>query len=256
MASEAQDPLSFGDLKTAVKNTVDRGRDSTLDDTIVGQAINGAEQFICAELGGSARFLADTIEVELTGGSPDYTFPVNVDQVISLVDKANVWKLEWLDRERFNAFVVDASYNKGQSLYWTQFGYVRRTNQESPNDQYGALKIQVTPQPTSSVSLWADVMLRPGTMVDDEDFPVVPIQYQWGLQTWSAYFLGPRDIGQKAFQQNERLARQWLDTIKRGEIRMLSGNQRMLPREEYERLAGQKSTITPPTRFAQLYGGV
>ena len=61
--AEMQDPLSFGDLKTAVKNTVDRGRDSTLDDTIVGQAINGAEQYICAELGGHARFLEDTIEV-------------------------------------------------------------------------------------------------------------------------------------------------------------------------------------------------
>lgn len=253
--AEAQDPLSFGDLKTAVKNTVDRGRDSTLDDTIVGQAINGAEQFICAELGGSARFLEDTIEITLSSGSSDFTFPVNVDQIISLVDKENVWKLEWLDRERWNAFVVNAGFSTGTSLYWTRFGYVRRTNTESPNDQYGALKIQVTPQPTGDVSLFADVILRPGTMVDDNDFPVLPIQYQWGLQTFGAYFLGPRDIGQKTFTQNERLAQQWLAAMKRGEIRQLSGNQRLMPREEYERLAGQQSTITPPTRFAQLRGG-
>ena len=253
--AEAQEPLSFGNLKTIVKNMVDRGRDSTLDDTLVGQAINGAEQYICAELGGHARFLEDTMEVELTAGSADYTFPVNVEQVVSLVDRSNVWKLKWVDRERFNAYIVDASFSQGQPIYWTQFGYVRRTNVESPDDQYGALKIQVAPQPTSSMSLYADVILRPGTMIEDTDFPVMPIQYQWGLQTWAACFLGPRDIGQKSFAQNERLATRWLSTIIRGENRKLSGNQKMVAREEHERLAGQSASISPPTRFGQLYGG-
>lgn len=253
--AESQEPLSFGQLKTAVKNMVDRGRDSTLDDTLVGQAINGAEQYICDYLGGNARFLADTEAITLTAGSPDYTFRVQVDQVISLVDRSNVWKLKWIDRERFNAYVVDASFSQGQAIYWTQFGYERRTNAESPDQQYGALKIQVTPEPTSAVTLYADEILRPGTMIFDTDYPVVPIQYQWGLQAWSSYFLGPRDVGRKSFEQNARVAQQWLDNINRAEIRKLSGNQKMVAREEHERLAGQSASISPPTRFGQLYGG-
>ena len=254
--AEIQDPLSFGDLKDTVKNVVDRGRDSTLDDTIVGTFVNGAEQYICNELGGNARFLEDTEAITLTSGSPDYTFRTQVDQVISLVDKSNVWKLEYVERERFNAFVVDASFTTGSSLYWTRFGYERRTNQESPQQQYGAVKIQDTPQPTSDVTLYADEILRAGYMVDDEDMPVLPSQYHFALVEVAAWFASARDVGSKAFREHQMLAQIHLQNIKRAEIRKMSGNDVMLPREKYERLAGGKATITPPTRFAQLRGGM
>ncbi len=252
---EVQDPISFGDIKAAVKNMTDRGRDSTLDDTIVGQAINGAEQFICLELGGNAKFLEDTESITIPANTTGYTFRASVKDIISIRDEGNVWKVQEIDRERWNSYVVDPAFHTGSALFWTRFGFTRRTNEESPAQQYGQLKIEVTPAPTSETTLVVDEILRPGFMVDDEDMPVLPAEYHWGLQEWSAYFLGPRDIGRKSFEQHERLANLWLTSIRRSEIRNLAGNQRFIPREGHDRLAGSNAAISPPTRLGQLYGG-
>lgn len=252
---EVQDPISFGDLKIDLKDMIDRGRDSTINDRILGRVLNGAEQFICNRLGGFAKFLEDTEEITLTGGSTTYTFRPSVKKVISIRDENNVWRLEWIDRERFNAYLVNPAFQTGSPLFWTDFGFVRRTNAESPQQQYGQLKIEVSPQPASDTTAFVDEILRAGFMVDDTDFPVMPAEYHWGLLNVAAWMLGPRDVGNKAYTQFREVAREWLENIMRGEIRNLAGNQRIVPREDFERRSGANPSITPPTRFNQLWGG-
>ena len=252
---EVQDPLSFGDLKTDLADMLERGRDSTLSDRILGRAVNAAEQHICNELGGYAKFLQDTETITIPANETEYTFRTQVKDVISLRDTANLWKLAYVDREMFNNSIVSASFSTGDPLYWTKFGYERRSNQESPQQQYGQFKIELTPQTTGDKTLEADEILRAGYMVDDEDMPVVPSEYHWDLLEVAASHLSPRVVGQKAFSEFRELAARAVERIRRAEIRDLAGNQRIVPREAYERASGRNSTVTPPTRFAQLYGG-
>ena len=244
-------PLNFGTLKSTVKSILDRGGDSATSDTLAGMWVNAAEKFICSEIG-APHFLQYEDSFTLAASDNTETLPVNVKEVTSVYDKANLHQLVYVAKEKWNAFITDATNGTGTPGAWTKWGYTRRTNTESPSAEYGQLQLAVWPTPRSSVTLSYDCILRPGCMVFDSDMPVVPIEYHYGLIQMALMNAGPYDIGVKAFQQNSQLAMMWLRSIIRSERREMQGNQKFIHVAEWRRRAGARAN--PLTRYDQLYG--
>lgn len=251
---ERPNPFTFGELKTRLGQVVDRGRDSAMDDAQLGQYINDAEQWICIEVGNSAYWLEKTDSINLVSGENTVNLPLQVARVISVREESEYRALVWMDRQRYLAYIVNPTVTTGSPLYWTTFEPTRRENVESPSQPYGQLQMHLWPTADNDHTLQYDAVVRPGDMVDDSDMPIIPIQYHRGLLETAAWFAGAYDVGNKTFAQHEKLASIWIASIKRDCIRHLAGNQRMIPREEYERRMARPITA-PPTRIGQLRGG-
>ena len=251
IGEELPDPSSFGELKTMLAQVISRGRDRTRDLNILGVFINAAEQYICTELGGNCEFLEHTETITIEGGTGEYTFAPQVRDIISLRDESYPQSLRWVDRQKWNAYIANPRSTTGTPYIWTRFGYVRRTNEESPDRPYGQLKIETWPVVTEDSELQADELLRPGHMVLDGDMPVIPISWHAGLLHVAAWHAASMDVGSKAFQEHERLAGIWLRSMKMESIRNMAGTQRFVTREEHERNRST-GTLIPPTRAAQL----
>jgi hypothetical protein len=259
MPEPDQMPTSFAQLKVQLGHAIDRGGDSQLDDTLKGQLLNAAEQHICAELGGYAYFLEATGEIVLPiGQSPTaeengvLVLSSQVANVISFRDEANRRQLEKVDRERWNAFITDPTATTGPPLAWCQFGYIRRTNAESPGMPYGQIKIRFWPVPSADHTLNYDYILKPGAMQYDDDYPVIPISFHFVLLEVASWFAGAYDIGNAAMQKHMQLAQVLMATLRRDAIRMKSmpGNVGFIPGEVHARNAGPAF----PTRANQLSG--
>lgn len=229
MANEVEvlKPMNFGTIKDLVGQVKDRGGDSSTSDTLRGVWVNAAEKFVCSEIG-APHFLEYTDTIVASSGSNDLTFPVNVKEVVSLYDKSNLHALVLLERAKWDSYIVDPSKTTGLPAVWTKWGYSRRANTESPAQEYGQFQVSVWPTPSSDTTLSYTCILRPGCMVHDSDFPVVPIEYHYGLVQLALMMAGPHDIGVKAYAQNRELAMMWLRTAIRADRRNMSGNDQMV----------------------------
>lgn len=252
---ERLDPYSFKTLKDTMLEVISRGGDGSLGtsgDALAGKYLNAAENFICMKIG-APWFLQHSDTETLSAGDEDVTFPINVADVVDIWDAANIQKLSYMDRSNWNSYVVKPSSATGNPAVWTKWGYTRRDNSASPSTEYGQMKIKVWPVPTGSFTLNYDCILRPGTMFNDTDQPVIPIEWHFGLIQVAIMLAGPRDIGIRTYREYAELAREWVRDITREDRRNLSGNLRLIPREEDRRRT--RGYGAPLTRRAQLYGG-
>lgn len=250
---EIQDPMNFGTLKALVRQVMDRGGDSAMDDTLSGRYVNAAEAYICARLG-APHFLNHTDTLTVSASTETVTLPVNVADVFDIRDEGNVRALEYCPHSQWSSFIVDATETQGTPLAWTKFAYQRRLNTESPSEPAGALILQFWPVPTSDTTLNYDCSLRPGTMIDDTDHSVLPIQYQHGLVEGALFFGSGFDIGTRAYAQHRDMFQAWVAEMVRAEHRNLGGNERMIPGIEFRRRHRSAAPIAPPTRRSQLSG--
>ena len=247
---EQQDPHNFASLKAYLKEIISRGGDSDMDDDLAGVYVNAAEKFLVDEIG-MAPFLNVSDTLTLPGGDSEYTMDLNIRDVYSFRDESNLRPLAFIERNLWNLTVTAAdSGGGGQPSIWTKFDYARRTNVGSPAQPYGAIKVHFYPAPGSDTVLQYDAQLKAGCMVLDSDFPVVPIEYHFGLIEIAALHAGAYDFGSKAFQQHERLAMKWVRNAVRAERRSIQGNPRLMAREEVNRIA--RANTNPLTRMRQL----
>uniref|UniRef100_A0A6M3IT43 Uncharacterized protein n=1 Tax=viral metagenome TaxID=1070528 RepID=A0A6M3IT43_9ZZZZ len=251
--TELQYGKSFSELKALVVKIVDRGGDSVIDTSLAGDYVNFAEQYISGEVG-APYWLGEDQSLTVPASTSEVTMEANVEDVQSIRDEENNRFLSYMDRDRFDAFIVNHSDTSGTPLRWTKYGYNRRTNVESPATAMGGIKLQFWPVPSSATTLKATVQLIPGMMVNDSDYPAMPPQWHMAIVEWAAHFAGAYDIGSKAYREHFQLAMRWLLTIKRRQWRNLAGNQRFIGREEYMRRHGGSAPIAPPTRLSQLQG--
>lgn len=249
---EIQSPFNFSDLKSDFLAIIDRGGDSSMDSSLAGKYLNAAEQYICSRIG-APKFLEHSDTIDTTADSPELIFPVNVKDVVKLMDKTNMHALSYYDAQKWNDYIVDPTNSSGIPLAWTKWGYVRRTNAESPSQPYGAMKVKLWPTPTEVLTLDYDCILRPGSMVSDSDFPVIPMEWHFGLIQVAIMIAGPRDVGVRTFREYAEMAERWLREIIRADRRDLAGNPRLTPGEEHRRKS--RKSATPLSRFNQLYGG-
>ncbi len=259
MPEPDQIPTSFAQLKVMLGHAIDRGGDSQLDDTLKGQLLNAAEQYICSELGGDAYFLEATSEIVLPiGQSPTaeadgvLVLSAQVANVLSFRDESNLRPLGKVDRERWNSFITAPGATTGPARAWCQFGYIRRTNAESPGMPYGQIKIRFWPIPSADQTLNYDYILKPGAMQYDDDYPVIPISFHFALVEVASWFAGAYDIGATAMQKHQQLAGVLMTGLRRDAIRMkaMTGNTGFIPGEVHARNAGSAF----PTRANQLAG--
>lgn len=242
----------FGSLKTLLRKIVNRGGDDgLLDDTLAGQFLNSAEQYIVAFCG-KPYWLEYSSTIDSTAGSEDITMPVGIGDVINIWDADNKRPLNWIPKAKWDVYIVTPSNSTGSPLSWTKWGYDRRDNAGSPASPYGAMKIKIWPVPSAATTLTYTAMLRPGSMILDTDHPCIPMQFHMGLVHVAAWQSGTFDIGSKAFMDHERIAKHWLAEIRRDNVRNLSGNERMTPAEEHG--LRTRTRATPLTRLAALYG--
>ena len=248
--SESHVPMCFETLKDLLGQMYARGGDSDLSETLRGVWINGAEKFIVSRCG-APKWLQCVKTIELAAGETEYNLPISVQDVRSISDRGNIRQLSYVDRDRWSSYIVDPSQVTGTPLSWTKFEYVRRDNTGSPESAYGQIVAHFWPEPSGATTLYADCQLRPGAMVYDSDFPVVPSEYHFGLLELALMYSGAYDIGTKAYAQHRDMAMQWLAEVVRAERRDLAGNLRMVPREEHTRRQGASAPIGPPTRRGQ-----
>jgi len=250
---EIQDPMTLGELKEDLKEMFDRGGDSSLDDRLAGRLLNAAEVFIVNFIG-APKCLEHTDTIVTTASDKDLTFPVNVEDITNIWDDDNIRQLDFIEKRDWSAFITRPEYSSGSPYAWTKWGFVRRTNQESPSEPFGALQVQIWPVPTTAYTLNYDCILRPGYMNNDSDFPVLPIDYHWGILQVALMNAGQYDIGVGEQKRHERMAMMWLNEMRRKERRDLAGDLRFIGRDEFSRR--QRRRGVPLTRRAQLYGGL
>jgi hypothetical protein len=253
--TEVQNPYSFGTLKEQFLQMIGRGGDNPLgsdSDTQAGRFLNAAEQYLCNKLG-APWFLRHSDTITTTAGDEEITFPVNIADITDIWDEANIQKLQYVPRGQWNSYIVKPTSATGNPLAWTKWEYTRRTNQASPATEYGQRVVHVWPVSNSAFTLNYDGLLRPGAMFDDDDQPVTPYEYHFGLLNIAAMLFGPRDIAPRTFQEYVRTAMSYIADAKRENERNLSGNLRMVPREEFARKTRRYNA--PLTRRGQLYGG-
>ena len=245
-------PINFGSLKTFVATILDRGGDSVLADGLAGLYVNAAEVFISSKIG-APSFLEHSDTITGDANDDDLTFPLQVSKVVSIIDQSNNHQLTWVDRARWNSVIVNPAIATGIPTRWTQWGYNRRENVGSPSQPYGQIKVKVFPTPTSAMTWNYDCILRPGTMVLDTDFPVLPPEFHYGIIEVALMHAGPYDIGMRAFREHREMAMDWVGEIVRAERRNMAGNQRIIAREED--VKSKKRRAYPLTRAEQLNGG-
>jgi len=248
---ETQVPMNFSSLKTDLKEIFDRGGDSSMSDRLAGRYINAAEVHIVNYIG-SMKCLENEDTITTTASSGSLTFPVNVEEVISIRDTSNKRPLAWVEKEEWNRYIVDPTNSSGSPYAWTQFGYDRRTNAESPSAETGGIKVTLWPTPSTAMSLAYDCILKPGYMIEESDQPVLPMDYHYGILQIGLMLAGPYDVGNRTFETHSRMAMQWLDGMRRKERRDLSGNLKFQGREVANRMS--RGRVVPLTRNAQLFG--
>jgi len=228
---EQQSPHSFSSLKAYLKEIISRGGDSDFDDGLAGLYINAAEKQLIDEIG-VAPFLRISDSLIIPAGTSEVTMDINITDVSSFRNNSEARPLRYVERERWNEEIVDAtSESGGNPDCWTKYGYSRRTNTGSPSQPYGALKVHFYPAPGSDFTVQYDAVLAAGCMVEEDDFPVVPIRYHFGLIELAAHLAGAYGLGSKAFEQHERIAMRWIRNAVVAERRSLPGNQRFVPGE-------------------------
>lgn len=248
---EIQDPMQLSELRSVLKEVFDRGGDSSLSDSLSNHYLNSAEVYIVKFIGAPKCLEhGDTISVS----SEDFTFPANVNNIVQIWDEANRRPLVKVDKFTWNDYITDPSVTSGSPVAWTQWGFSRRTNTESPSQNYGGLKVKFWPVPSSATTLNCDVILKPGTMIFDSDFSVLPPDYHYGLIEVALMLMGPYDIGQKAYAQHRDMAMQWLNEIRRDERRDVGGNMKLVSVENHAMRSN--SNRVPLTRLDQLSGGL